>query len=200
MIRRVLLGIGLSSTALGLVLLVVPSAGRLGPLALVGVLLCALAVGAYALTDRLSTPRERPTPSRPDGGVDARVPGIDFDRELAAIPGYSQRGAEDREAVRERLRGLAVDRLVRETGCSTATAHDRLDAGAWTDDAVAAALFTDADPSVRSQVRTLLGGRSAFHRRVDRAIVVLETGVTGGAATGDDASTGDGVSMGEGDA
>jgi hypothetical protein len=130
-----------------------------------------LAVGAYALTDRLSTARARPTPSRSDDGVD--VPGAAFDRELAAIPGHSQRGAADRDAVRERLRELAVAHLVRETGASTAAAHDRLDAGTWTDDPVAAALFTGADPSVRSQVRVLLGGRSAFHRRVDRVVAVL---------------------------
>lgn len=163
----------MGATALGLLLLVAPSAGQLGPLALVGVLVCSLAVGAYALTDRLSTSRERPTPSRSDGGVDARVPGTKFDRELAAIPGYSQRGADDRDAVRERLRELAVAHLVRETGCSTAAAHDRLDAGTWIDDPVAAALFTDADPPVRSQVRALLGGQSAFHRRVDRVVAVL---------------------------
>lgn len=175
MIRRLLFAVGGGCTALGIGALVVPSTPDAGPLALVGALLVVGTIGVALSIGRLSTRRERPTPA--GGEQPATVPGEAFDECLRSIPAYSDRGADRRAAVRERLRAVAVDRIVADTGCSPETAHERLDSGSWTDDPVAAALFTDAPSSTRAQVRSLLGGPSAFERRVDRAVAVLSEGV-----------------------
>jgi hypothetical protein len=175
--RTVLLAAGTLSTAAGAGLLLVPSAGEgVGPLVLVGVVVGTLALTGSAGVSRLSTPRERPEPPRSGAETGATVPGDEFDRRLASLSTHSSSDAEERAAVRERLRTLAVDRVVAESGCSRATARERVERGDWTDDQVAAALFTDDRPSLVAQLRALAGGTTPFRRRAERAVAVLTEG------------------------
>lgn len=171
--RRLLLAVGGVSTAVGVGLLVAPGAGRVaGTLPVVGAVLAVAVLGGLVTVARVSTPRERPDQPVPTG-PESSVPGERFDRRLAAIPAHSERGADERAAVRDRLRPLVVAHLVRERGLGPETARERIDSGEWTDDPEAAALFTDASPSMGAQLRALLGGPAAFERRVDRVVAVL---------------------------
>lgn len=180
MMRAVLLALGTLSTALGVGLLVVPAAGgRVGPLVLVGVVVGTLALAGSAGVSRLSTPRERPEPPRSGEETDATVPGDAFDRRLASLSTHSDRDADERAAVRDRLRTLAIDRIVAETGCSRAAARDRIDEGTWTEDTAAAALFTDERPPLTAQLRALAGGKTPFRRRAEQVIAVLTEGDDG---------------------
>lgn len=177
MIRTVLLAVGTLSTAVGAGLLLVPSAGgRVGPLVLVGVVVGTLALAGSAGVSRLSTPRERLDPPRSGDETDAAVPGDEFDRRLASLSTHSSRDADERAAVRERLRTLAIERIVSENECSRAAARERIDDGTWTDDPVAAALFTGERPSLAAQLRALAGGKSPFGRRAERVVEVLTEG------------------------
>lgn len=90
---------------------------------------------------------QRHAPAPDPQGVRHPVPGDDADDALAedwADP-----------AVRARLRAVAVDVLVRETGCTPAEAREHLRAGTWTSDPRAAS-YLGADvgsPSVVERVR-----------------------------------------------
>jgi len=167
-----LLAVGSVSTVAGMTLLFRPVLGG-GQFVLVVVVIVLLVAAGTVSVSRLSTPRQRPEPPRTGEESETRVPGDAFDRQLDSLSAHSARGADERAAVREQLRELAVDRVVAETGCSRTTARERLDAGTWTDDPVAAALFTGESPSTRAYLRALLGGQSAFERRVERVIDIL---------------------------
>ena len=68
--------------------------------------------------------------------------------ELRLLDGDGRRfvGRRERRRVRVRLRALAVTNVAAERRCTRETAERALDAGTWTDDAVAAAFFV-AEPA-----------------------------------------------------
>jgi len=78
-------------------------------------------------------------------------------------------GTARRRAIRERLRTVATRTVARHEGVPESVAARALDDGTWTDDAVAAALFTpneDALDRVRAVTR--------FRRRTKRAALAVE--------------------------
>jgi len=170
-IRRVLLGVGVASTATGLLVLLTPVAAPVSvPVvpALGLVALAALAVGGLVALGRSAEGARTYDLPEPTAGV--RAPGDAFDERLAAV---SVRDATDRDEIRDRLRSVAVTVLADTTAPDRATARERLDAGTWTDDRQARAFFTDAPPSLRSRVRTILTGEPTVARRARRVVAVL---------------------------
>lgn len=107
-----------------------------------------------------------------EGVESGSVPGERLDGLLAR----DGRGARTyRRNVVRYVRHVAVEVLAAETGRSEADVRASLDDGTWTDDPVAAALFTDdIDPSWPDAVRAALGVETAFQRRVRRAVGALE--------------------------
>lgn len=123
--------IGAGAVAAGLLALLlgrstVPSGPWAAPVAALAVV-----VGALVFTvDRPDTAVDRWTPSDPEPGHGVPTPADRF------------ADLHDRE-IRERLRNRAVASLVAQTECSRADAVAKVDAGAWTDDRIAAAYLAD---------------------------------------------------------
>jgi len=198
--RRTLV-VGVLIVAAGLVAVAAPAAVGWVPATLVSSavgLVAAFGVVA-AVARRWFTSSDSPERLPPET-VAVSPPGDELDRQLRVAGGGETPNANERkEVVRQRLHAAATQMLVRE-GYSESVAHDRLAAGTWTDDPIAAALFTDADKrnksvrelvaetrttAGRQSIRTLFGGGSAFERRANRVVTVLaerldETAVVGG--------------------
>jgi hypothetical protein len=175
---RLLVVCGVAAVGLGVVAAAVPgAAGLLGGsdsvVLLVG--LAALAGTARAASDFWSLPRRRtelPDAHRLDA---VTVAGEPFDRALDRSGRRGQTGRRSRDRIVRHLRSVAVDVLTAATGDAAAIVERRLDDGNWTDDPVAAALFTEEyEPTLGNRLRNLLGRPTTFQRRVDHAVAALE--------------------------
>lgn len=161
--RRLLLPVGVVAAGAGVALTLRPglvpapwvTTGFVLGVWVVGLVGAGLAVVARLTGDggdtgRLPTAGERPAYRVPGDGLAARTASV----------GASERDAAERDRIRERLRDVAVAVLGRRTGIAEAEAAGRVDAGDWTDDTDAAALFSGAD-SRHDHVET------GFARRVE---------------------------------
>lgn len=127
---------------------------------------------------------DQATPPNPETVQDAPHPGVAFDRTVEGESRLPFRGdAEERDAVRERVRRAAVRSVMHRDGCSREEAQARVTAGSWTDDAAAAAFLSDGVrvPATRRLLGTLSAG-SRFERGAKRAVDELcrREGVDGG--------------------
>jgi hypothetical protein len=145
-----------------------------GPVRVLAYAVAVLGVLAMATLDVLTRTTVDVSPATLSG-ADRReglaTPGDDVDETLASLSGEDRRG---RRAVRERVEAVGAGVLARHRNCSRETARELLEAGDWTDDRRAAALFTDPTPSLGERVRSLVVGRSTFRRRVAAATAELE--------------------------
>lgn len=191
--RLRLAGIGLAGALVGLagVLLVAP--GLLGPAApmlrdvlsteLATSRLAVSAVGVVvALGGVLASNAGRAVtdPVRPDlepllGGLDSTVAGAALSERLGRFGDLDATEREtERDQLRTDLRETARTVLLQTESWSEAAVTRRLDEGTWTDDPGAAALFAAAPAPLTVRLREWLGPRTAFERRVDRVLEVLE--------------------------
>lgn len=168
---RLLLVAGVAVAAVGGALTLRPSlvsGGWLPSVLAVAVWGVALAAAAAVALGRLASDADD------DGGLPAAservacpVPGDDVGQRVAAV-GASERDAAERDAIRERVRRVAVATLVSRQDCSPAVARQRVADGTWTDDPEARRLF---DPDTRHEgVERAFDGR--FASAVD-AVVAL---------------------------
>lgn len=114
----------------------------------------ALLVVLVMLVRRATGTVTQAAPPDPETVRDAPRPGSEFDRQLASLSGAG-------DGLRERLHAATVGALVRREGIDRETARERVDAGRWTDNRVAAA-FLGADrtsrPTLRDRGRAALRG------------------------------------------
>jgi len=99
------------------------------------------------------------------------VPGASFDDLLADSNGRNSTARRNREQIRSRLRETAIEVVAWTEGCSRETAADRLEAGTWTDDPLAAAFLGDVavtELSWLDSVRYTLSAEPRFQRRARR--------------------------------
>ena len=96
------------------------------------------------------------------------VVGASFDDSVEMLVDATSRDQTD--AIRTELRSLTVDALVTVDGLSPEEAQTRLDDGAWTDDAVAAAYLADREATLSFSRRLLAWLRPAQtkRRRIER--------------------------------
>jgi hypothetical protein len=167
---RLRLLVGVLAVVFGLVLTVEPSLVPEVDLATALVLsVWALALGQFTVAAIRWLGDQERTQSLPD--VDTRQeyppPAADLDEALAAAkPGAHH--AQTRTEVRDHLRSVAVETLARSSGQSRERAAASLDAGEWTDDADAAALF-----ETRGDDEDVGHARPSFRRRVRAAVARL---------------------------
>jgi len=96
-----------------------------------------------------------------------------------------ERGGEDLDAVRGRLRRVAVAAVASSRGVPEARAEDLVAAGDWTDGAVAAAFVGDSPVPIRSRVRGWIDPPAERRRRIEATVEAVATvreregGVTG---------------------
>jgi hypothetical protein len=123
----------------------------------------ALAVVAWTLSRRAKGTVSQAAPPEPETVLDAPQPGAGLDGFAEGLPVSIVRGGDDADAVRERLRRVAVTEETRRRDFSDETARERVEAGAWTEDPVAATfLATDqtAKPGMNERVRLAFRGDS----------------------------------------
>jgi hypothetical protein len=176
-LRRAAAAVGVVGAVGGLAIGV---AGSAGPLALDEALatvagLLAVVQGVRYGFERRRRSYEATDVDDPEARYAAPVPGADFDAAVATGAGSSIRAASSREEVRERLRAAAVEAVVAAEGVDEATATDRVAAGTWTDDRVAAALLAGERPPLRARVAALVARESRFERAARRTVTAVAT-------------------------
>ncbi|WP_436906622.1 DUF7269 family protein [Halosimplex marinum] len=186
--RRALLAVGVAAVAAGVVLTLRPGlvAFDWATLVTLGVWFGALVGVALAAVERFEgdgapaggLPR---VGERPDYGV----PGDDLATAVSAV-GAGERDAAERDRLRERLRGAAVDALERFAGVTPDEAERRVADGSWTDDPEAAALFAGDDDSVHE------GVEADFDYRAERAAAAVARFRDRGDGRGSDRDAGGG--------
>lgn len=120
--------------------------------------------------------REAP-PEAADAG---RTVGERFDRRLERTATAATRG-RDADEVRSEVRSLAVDVVAAVEGCSEAAARDRVDAGEWVDDEVAAAYVADREASLPlyRRLHAWLRPYRTTVDRVERSVAAVEARLEG---------------------
>lgn len=89
--------------------------------------------------------------------------GADIDAFVSDAGLRDLRGTDRHEAVRDRLREIALTTVVRADHCTQAEARERLDDGSWTDNEVAAAFLAEADPpGLTTRLWAVLEGTSPY--------------------------------------
>ncbi|MBX0287808.1 hypothetical protein EGH22_15845 [Halomicroarcula sp. F28] len=136
----------------------------------------ALLVLGWMVARRATGHVEQAAPPDPEIVPDAPRPGERVDDLLGRWPWHLS--AADRDYLRERLRTAAVyDQL--GDGRSRASARERVESGAWTDDPVAARFLADesAGPTVTERLRLALRGDAwTQHAARTTARVLVEAG------------------------
>lgn len=104
-----------------------------------------------------------------------------FDRAVRQASASGDR--RDRESVRLRLRSAAIETITAIERCPRATASERVLAGDWTDDPVAAAFLGDVeapDYPLQWRLYAWLHEEKAFEESVDRSLSAIEAYEEGG--------------------
>lgn len=175
--KRIAAVLGGGLAVLGLVAVFAP--GILGSLptdrALVLVLGVLLVLGGVREINRRRT-TEQLYAETPDAEeiVELPTPGDAFDERFGQLTRTSYRVTE-RERIRQELAELTEETLVRRQGLSPEGARAAMEAGTWTDDPFAAAMFSTTSPrfGAVARVREFFGSKSAFHHRVERVAAEL---------------------------
>ncbi|WP_232687317.1 DUF7269 family protein [Halobacterium zhouii] len=181
MLRRVLLVFGLAFTALGVAVAASPSVAQfLGlpnvPMVVVTALAVVLGLSAQTARKRVefrSAEDASVDAARLEGRFEPERPGTAIDTAFAARS--NDDSDVDDARLRERLRVLAVRVLVDAEGCSEREAHRRLDDGSWTDDRLAASLFSDeVTPPAQGLVAEVAGFETLYEREIRHALDELK--------------------------
>lgn len=116
----------------------------------------------------------------PERRFEAPTPGDRIDRTLAKSRGWSRYDRTAKGRLRNRVHEAAVSAVVAHQGVTPEAARDRIAAGEWTDDPVAAWFLgqeVGLDPATRA--RLLVGRRPGFDAGFDRTVRAVEA-LTGG--------------------
>jgi hypothetical protein len=127
-----------------------------------------LTAGSLAGFDGATPPQTEEVPA----GTPA---GAEVDRAIHGDLGpHAHLRGDERVAVRERLRAVAIETLVRVEDCPRREARERVANGEWTDDRVAAAFLAETGPApLGSRLADAIPGGSRFQRRTDRAVAAV---------------------------
>ncbi|MFB6127925.1 MAG: hypothetical protein ABEJ79_11610 [Halolamina sp.] len=135
-------------------------------------------LGLGAARERRDLDRRLADTDDVEGRYEAPRPGTDLDERFAGADGLSGLSLRRRSDLRERVATAAVAALS-GAGLSESAARERIDAGEWTDDPLAAwYLSPELGLSLSARLRTLVGGsryRTAAAHAVD-AIERIQTG------------------------
>lgn len=163
---------------LGLVTVVAPSAAAaslralvvlLGNdylvVAVVGVLALLVLLGILVATGRAGF--DQAAPPAPEGIYPVPRFGEEIDA-FVSDGGFAGTAGADRHAeIRTELREVAITTVMRDDNCTRAEARERIEAGTWTDNEVAATFLAEGEtPTLGSRLRATFGGESPVERAV----------------------------------
>lgn len=172
--RRIAL-VGVAVVLLGFVTLVdrgVAGFFRFGALFVSGVGALAIVFGARYVYGARSTNRRSVEVDPPEPRHRSAVVGDDVDATLRAT---GRVGDARRAGLRRHLQDVAVDVLVAHAGHDRPTAARAVEAGTWTDDAVAAGYLAEPEALPRRwELRRLVRRRTTVRACVERVIDALE--------------------------
>lgn len=123
----------------------------------------------FAFQGRAGTVRQAETPDA-EGVESVPAPGDDFDELVSEAAGW--RSGEQKEAVRERVRGAAVDVIADKENCSRPEAERYVDTGTWTADRYASSFVGGRDAPqlpLITRLQVAYGG-SPFETAARRAV------------------------------
>ena len=178
LLNRVLIGAGIVMTGAAVAIIALNVTLPFGPEVI-------FLLGGITLLTGLGNVRRRlngeisetvtPDPERP---ADNPTPGQDVDRMLYEMRELRQGVNENREHLEERLERLAIAVIRNREDCSVERARAILESGEWTDDEVAASLFTgDRTAAEESGIaQAVLGGTddvAAFENQFEAAVEAL---------------------------
>ncbi len=169
--RRLLLGIGVLATVVGLLVSLEP---RLAPStsAVVLVLLGVVALWrAYrVLHDRRHTTIDQATTADVETRRSVLVPGATLDRKLARLDRSTGRMHYRHRTLVTELEEAAITVLVDRSGTSPARAREEIRRGTWTTDPVAAAFLGDVSLPLRFRMRRALLPGDPTRRHAERTV------------------------------
>lgn len=173
-VRNVLASLGAVLVGLGFLFVVQPGLAAVLPiprLALVVVGLLGAVEGIRSVQRRRGSEIVGAEPPDPEFGIETDAPGDDFDARIARLS--TRRGwiGGDFDRVENRLRTAAITVVAARYGLSKPEARERVEAGSWTEDPVAAAFLggpTVPQPPLEVRLRMRLGTTPRFQRYVHR--------------------------------
>lgn len=182
--RRLRLGLAVLGGlvfALGVLTVIVPTtaATSLGALvallgndylivAVIGVV--ALAVVAVVLVATGRSGVNQTAPPAPEGVYPVPRFGEEIDAFLSKGGFAHVAGSDPHEEIRSELRAVAVTTVMRDANCTREEAQQRIEAGTWTDDGVAATFLSEGrTPSLGTRLRTAFVGESPAEQAVRAA-------------------------------
>lgn len=186
-LRSFVASLGIASAALGVVVIIFPdTAGALG-LPRLGVVLfgtLALVEAVRSLVTRRRTEINGADPPDPEVRLDTGNPGDEFDQQVVTIgrlrsPRWS--GGEP-ERLRGRIHAAALAAVEHRWRLSPEAAHERIEAGEWTDDSAAAWFLGGPEvprPPWRTRARAVLAPEPSagyYANRTADAVVALREG------------------------
>ena len=178
-IGRLVTAVGLGAVALGLVSVALRETFGFSLsytfVTLVGAL--AIAQGLRAVSQRRGVDYVATETGDPEQRYQVATPGDEFDEQVTSAVGWSLRSVSEQRDVRNRLHQAAVDALVTHEQCSVAEAEGHIEAGTWTDDALAAGFLSDDVPAppLRTRLRTLFRRGSRFRLQVRHTVDAIAT-------------------------
>jgi hypothetical protein len=182
--RRLVTLVGLAAVGLGLVSVVLRETFGFSLsytfVTLVGAL--AIVQGIRAVSQRRQSEYAETETADPERRFQVPTPGDEFDEQVTGAVGWSLRNVSEQRDVRNRLHQTAVDTLVIHEHCSVAEAEANIEAGTWTDDAVAARFLSDDAPDLplRTRIRELFRRESRFRQQVRHTVAAIATLQEGG--------------------
>jgi hypothetical protein len=169
-VKDILASFGTVLVALGFLFILQPSLAAVLPiprLALVVIGLLAAVEGIRSVQRRRGSDIVGAEPPDPEFGIETDAPGDDFDALIARLS--TRRGwiGGDFDRVENRLRTAAITVVAARFGLSKAEARERIEAGSWTDDPVAAAFLggpTVPQPPLEVRLRMRFGTTPRFQQ------------------------------------
>jgi MYXO-CTERM domain-containing protein len=177
-VRRTVALVGGAVALAGVVALAVPSLTTFLPATdpVVALLAALLVLGGIGqLQRRRSTEVTHAETDDIEVTIDLPTPGDDLDERIGSLR-FLRNPVSERARIRDSVAETVVDTIQRRTGCSRERAIEHLQAGTWTDDPVAAAVFSDRAPRepLLDRLRRRFDDEPTFRRRLRRALAAAD--------------------------
>lgn len=192
-LRGLLAGLGVLATAVGFAMFVAPGLAAAipidGAVTVLGgswVLAAVFGVAAVLVVLAVISMRavggiDQTTPPDPEDVYEVPHPGESFDRFLEGLRIDERLSGDRHDDVRERLRDTACLTLMRVEDLDKQVARERVEAGDWTDDQVAASFLASGEtPGLAGRILASVRGETGFRRGARRAALAVANYEEGG--------------------